>query len=181
MSSKALLVGGLASLLTVPIFAGVIVILAPDFDFEHLSATAWTLIAIGSLASLIAFFGLYYLFAGNDTLRISMLVLAVVGIGLTLLPTASDLAYNGGSILWGGALLVAGYLLRTSPYSVWLSWLGLLGGVLFVVLGAAGLADQKAIADAANGVSSVVVLAWSIWIGWVMFKKSREATPASIG
>ena len=181
MPSKALLVGGLASLLTVPVFVGVIAALAPDFSFTNVSATAWTLIAVGSVATLVAFFGMYYLFTGSTTLRASMLVLAVVGIGLTFIPSDSGWTYNSGSILWGGALLAAGYLLRTGSYSVWLSWLGFITGALFVLIGAAGLAGQKALAEAGNGVSTIFVLAWSVWIGWVMVRKSRETVSAAMG
>lgn len=179
MSSKAILVGGLASLATLPIWIAVLA-LVPDGNFDNLPPTASALLVAGSVATVLAFVGLYFLFAARTPLNVLMLGLGVVGIGLTLFPTDPPWSYNAGSILWGGAILIAGYLVRGS-YSSWLSWLGLVVGALFVLIGAVGFAGLKDLADTVNLVSAIPALVWAVWIGWVMVRKSREPAPASAG
>ena len=179
MSSKAMLVGGLASILTIPIWI-LVVVLVPDFDFTKASPLANAVLVAGSIATMLAFGGLYYLFSGRSPLNAFMLGLGVVGIGLTLIPTDPPWSYNAGSILWGGALLIAGYLLRDS-HAIWLSWLGLVVGALFVLIGVVGFTGPKNLADTVNMVSAIPAFVWAAWIGWVLVKKSRELAPASTG
>ncbi len=180
MSSKALLVGGLASLFTIVVWIAVIVV-DPSMNFENPSSTVTALLIVGSVATVVAFVGLYFLFAGRGQLNAVMLGLAIVGVGLTLIPSDGDATYMAGAILWGGALLIAGYLLRGGPHSIWLSWLGIATGALFVVTSGIYLAGQKDLANTLNLASSIPLLAWSVWIGFVMLKASRQPTPAPTG
>lgn len=175
MSSKAMLVGGLASIATVPIFL-LVLVLVPDFDFANAPTLAAAVLMAGSIATMLAFVGLYYLFAGRSPLNAWMLGLAVVGIGLTLVPSDPPWSYSAGSILWGGALLMAGYLLKGS-HSTWLSWLGIVLGALFVLIGVVGFTGPKGLADTINMVSAIPTFVWAVWIGWVMVRKSRALVP----
>lgn len=178
MSAKMIiLLGGLASFVTLAAWVAMFA-LVPDMNFDNLSSTASAILTAGSIATMVAFAGMYYLFADLGSLRLWMLVLGVIGVGLTLVPSDSGWTYSVGTILWGVALVVAGYLVRAGSFSAWLSWLGMIGGALFVVAGAVYLAGSTDLGDTLNFVSSIPVLIWTAWIGWVMVKKSREVSPA---
>ncbi len=176
MSSRTLAIGGWAAIFSILVYLAIFAV-NPDLDFENPSTTVTVLVIVGTVAIGVAFYGLYQLFHDQQPTNMWMLGLAIVGLALTLIP--ADWAYNTGTILWAGAILLASYLLRTVPRSMWAAWVGYLTGVLWVALGIAGLVGQQSLSDTLNMVGSVPFFVWAIWIGWVMIKASRQPVTAA--
>ncbi len=172
MSSNAVRVGGWAAILSIVIWI-LLLATSPNLDFENVTASQMALLVVSTAATIVAFYGLFHLFHDHAPLNQYMLALLAVGAILTLIPTDSNWTYNVGSILWGGAILIAGYLFQASSNSKWLVWLSYLGGVVFALLGIAGLVGSQALSDAMNVASIVPVFVWTGWIGWVMLKSHK--------
>lgn len=165
-----LLMGGIAAFASVVVWL-VLFAVEPELDFENPSALASTLIAVGSLATLLVFVALWRLLSGGGASALLMALTAAVGVILSAVP--QDTAYRIGSILWGIGLVLSGYLMLTQGFPRVLAWIGVFGGIAYIGAGAAGLAEADSLNEVLAFAAFPPTFVWTPWVGALLIRTSR--------